>query len=152
MCIPRAAGFLYAVTTTYYMLALYMIVDLMFTMFCGRRALSRYLREKSMNVKLKKPSFVKFLKCIPDRELRPSMENAKNRSLNYSNGICANTNANMRISRLLRAKKKKFFTATNIITVVSMNISQYFGHALVDTVKMQGRQSSLQNQRKQPKT
>ncbi|KAK5969983.1 hypothetical protein GCK32_010794 [Trichostrongylus colubriformis] len=74
MFIPRAAGFLYAVTTTYYMLALYMMVDLMFTMFYGKRALSRYLQEKSKRIVLK-PKFLKIFRCIPDFTVKPSIEN-----------------------------------------------------------------------------
>ncbi|VDP18561.1 unnamed protein product [Heligmosomoides polygyrus] len=45
MFIPRAASFLYAVITTYYMLSLYMIIDLMYLLFGGRKALVSYLEE-----------------------------------------------------------------------------------------------------------
>ncbi|KIH59461.1 hypothetical protein ANCDUO_10301 [Ancylostoma duodenale] len=66
MFIPRSAGFLYAVTTTYYMLCMFMVVQLMFDMFGCRRALARYLKKNGTMIKLSVPPYASCCTCAPD--------------------------------------------------------------------------------------
>ncbi|KAK0393366.1 hypothetical protein QR680_000175 [Steinernema hermaphroditum] len=74
MIVPRAAIFLNAVSLAYLMFCLFVMVTLMNNLFGGRHALSEYLTEKQVVIKLSVPP-VCCLKCLPT--FRPTEANLK---------------------------------------------------------------------------
>ncbi|WKY04409.1 hypothetical protein Q1695_005424 [Nippostrongylus brasiliensis] len=133
MFIPRAAGFLYAVVTTYYMLALYMAVDMMYTMYGGRKALARYLEKKQVMIKLSIKPYACCCTCLP--ETKATMNN-----INWIDACILQTviiRVLLQVCELtayfeLRHKDHVFFTLSNVVNTVSMYTSLYFGYVLVE--------------------
>ncbi|CAJ0600894.1 unnamed protein product [Cylicocyclus nassatus] len=136
MFIPRSAGFLSAVTTTYYMICMFMIVQLMFDMYGCRRALARYLKRNRIKIKLAVPPYASYCTCLP--EIRPRLRNI----LNIEACILQTVIVRIVLQILeliayfeLRHRHHVFFTISNLVNIISMYISLYFAYVLIEVAK-----------------
>ncbi|KAK6749740.1 hypothetical protein RB195_002007 [Necator americanus] len=136
MFIPRSAGFLYAVTTSYYMLCMFMVVQLMFDMYGCRRTLARYLRKNKIMIKLAVAPYASYCRCLP--EIKPRLRNL----LTIEACILQTVIIRIVLQVLeliayfeLRHKQHVFFSISNFINIISMYFSLYFVYVLFEVAK-----------------